>query len=144
MRTMSNEPKVLVEIEESYAIVLGFPTASTTLKKGQSVKLGTDGQVSAVAASTDLPLGIVSSAYQGNDKGNVRVYTPFVALLTNAISDGVTATGAELAATGVDANGLPKYKAAAAGDWVSGLAVKGGSVDASISVGVLRVPYKKA
>jgi len=140
MRTISNEPKVLMEIEESYALVIGFPTAETTFKAGQMCKLNNDGTVGHITASTQRPLGVIASAWTKTDKGNVRVFTPFVVIYSNAIADGIIDEGDLLANSGVDTAGLPKFKKGVTGDFISGVALKGGATTTSIQVGVLRVP----
>jgi hypothetical protein len=142
MRTLEDEPKVLIEIEESWAIVLGFPTPDNTIARGQLVKLNADGTVSKCAATTDRPIGHVASAYKGTDAGNVRVMTHFVAHYTNAYSDGVTDEGQLVACSGVHTDGTPKFKVAATGDFAIGMVTKGGANATGISVGLLRMAQK--
>lgn len=138
MRVISDEPKVQVEYEESYALVIGFPTDVTDFKKGQSCALKTDGSVERITDGTKRPLGVIVSAFQGTDKGNVRVLTQFGAILSNAIASGTVDEGDLVAYAGEDSAGLPKYKKAVAGDYVSGQALRGGATTTSIQVGILR------
>lgn len=130
----------LMILEESYAFSMGFPTASTTLKAGQLVKLNADGSVSPIAATTDVVLGVVASAWQKVDNGTVRVVVPFSTVFDGAIADGVLAAADQVACSGVDANGLPKFKKAVAGDIVSGIVLIGAASGGGARVGLLRVP----
>lgn len=142
MYTDKNSTAAVCTREENEPIVLGFPCA-TELKQGTIVKLATDGTVAAVTAVTDRPLGRVTSGWDGNDAGQVRVLTPFSAEV-RGLADGTVAIGAELAALSFDGTAnLQNYKAAVATNWVSAIALSGGADNAEIVVGVLRVPYYK-
>lgn len=139
MYTDSNTPKGYMILEEDRPIVRGFPSL-VELECGQLVKLKTDGTLDA-AGLTDFPLGVVTSDWKKTDD-TVRVLTPFSTII-RAKSDGITATGAHVAANGMTGN-RQKYKTAVATNWVSGIVLSGGADTADIIVGVLRVPYLKA
>lgn len=125
--TVGGTTKRKMEMQESYMLVIGFPTVSTTLKEGQHVKLANDGTVSAVSATTDKSIGFVVSAYTGNDAGSVKVATPFVAVVRGQ-ANGTLDEGDEVATSGYDGtNDVAIYKKAVAGDYIVGVVLTGGS-----------------
>lgn len=145
--TLGTEKRRVFFIEESYAIVMGFPIGTSgipavkaTLHKGQTVTLTSTGTV-LPAASTDFPIGTVVSTYEGNDDNNVRVATPFVNVVRAKVGSNINA-GVLVAYDSWDStNDVPVYKAAGVGDYVSGVVVTGGLANSTeIRVGILRVP----
>lgn len=137
--TIGSDTTRNIEREESYVIVIGFPY-SGTLYANQLVKLGTDGVVVAVAASTDRVLGRIVSAWTGTD-ATVRVAVPFEAHV-HGLSNGTVDESNLLACTGFDtASKRPIFKVAAAGDCVSAIALTGATTGLDINVGILRQPY---
>jgi hypothetical protein len=142
--TLGDSSQVVIEIQESGAIVIGFPTSDDTIIVGSICKLANTGIVSAVAAVTDAPIGVCVSAYKGNDAGNVRIMTPFVAI-EYCETDGTVAIGGQVAASGMNTAGdRQKMKAAVATNWVSGIALEGATTGNIIRVGILRTPFLKA
>ena len=124
--------------EESYSIN-HKATAGTDLKRGVIVKFNA-GKVEAVAASTDVAYGIVIVGGKANEL--VTVQTQFNAI-QNALSDGALTAGDKVAATGWDATAeTMKYKKAAAGDTVVGVALATVATATAVQVGVLRTFIK--
>lgn len=143
--TIGTEVRRPIFKEESYALVHGFPIAITgspaapvDIKMYQPVKLNSDGSVQP-ATATDWPLGIVVSIYEGNDKGKVRVMTPFMAIVRGKATGNLNA-GVQVAYDGFDtADGVHKYKAATTSDFVVGITVSGESTGGTeLKVGILR------
>ncbi|MCB9047609.1 MAG: hypothetical protein H6550_15860 [Chitinophagales bacterium] len=129
--------------ENSYAICIGFPYTSGTFAKNMMVKLNSNGTVSPVAAVTDRPLGRVSSDWDGNNEDHVRVIVPFIAEHT-AYADGDIDENEFLSCSGYDTtSGLPKYKVATVGDWVSAVCKSGASDTTTTGrVGILYQPFQ--
>lgn len=138
--SIQNAPVTLQKFVESHGLFLTL-LAAAALKPGQLVNISGDNTVAAVDAGTDFPVGIISvGATAAGEK---------VTVLTNLNSDLKAIAGAALAAgalvkpTGaVDANGRPTYVAAAVGDFVGAVVIKGGALNAEIRVGILRAPVK--
>jgi len=141
------------ESREEMGIDFGFTASSSYISAGSNpgdiVKLGTDGTVSLVAASTDYPIGIVVvPKVQRNAVNRVTVATPFQAVIRANIAGAINA-GTHLAATGhataADGTVLTTYAAASSGDWVTAIMIKTTSGASEVTnVGYLRTPYKKA
>lgn len=134
-------------LEESYCLVVGFPTDATDLAPGNLVQLLTTGKVARISAASQRPLGYVVSSWQKNDDGNVRVSTPFVACADNQNAAAEYTAGIELAATGsVDINGVQvtAYTQATSGQVVSAISLTPSTgANTPIAVGILRAPYIK-
>jgi len=130
--------------EESYVLSIGFtPATGQTFYQNMMVKLVNDGTVTPATAVTDRVLGRVVSNYQITDP-TVRVAVPFESVI-RVYSDAGIDEGTELSYSGWDAtSGLPKYKTATTGDWVSAIALDAAEDTTTAGyVGVLRCGYKK-
>lgn len=149
MHTLGDTTRRQVKREESWGIAIGFPISGSNViadfTANMMVKLNNDGTVSPVAATTDLPLGRLTSTFQDTDAGCVRVEVPFTAHMY-AKANGTLDEGQLAACSGFDAtNGIPIYKAAASGDWASAIVLVGGATTTiNNEVGILRVPIKVA
>lgn len=141
--TIGNSSKTVVFFEDSKGIGYTFPAAAA-LPKGVPVKLGTDGRVSAVAAATDIPIGMISTGSKDADE-TVTVLTAFVAVVKGKASGAGVDAGVEVAATALDAaDDLVDYAVAAATHRVSGVVLEGGADGEEILVGLFGQAYVKS
>ena len=145
MRTVGTQTKRIIRLEESYSLNLGY-TGGAKMPKGTIVKLvaATD-KVVAVAAVTDIPFGVLTVACKG-DGEQCTVTVPFVMQL-EAVAGAAVARGARVAAQAMTAENVNvdmpmRYITAAAGSYVSGIALTAAAADGDvITVGVYRTPY---
>lgn len=137
MYTIGTTPKTICKLEESYSLNIGV-VADAVLQRGAMVKLNTDGTVSAIAAVTDKPFGMVTA---GNKAANeeVTVQTEFNAVVRCA-ADGAVVTADKLSASGIQTTGekLSKFKKSVATNVVSGIALSDAADGESVMVGILR------
>lgn len=135
-------PPAIAAIEESYAINHAF-VCDEVLPKGTAVKLLPTGKVAKTEAASDTPIGYVTVANKAAEE-KVTVATTFLAVL-NVTADGAVAVGDPVYGSGThtDGNGVktPQYKVAVDGDNVTGVALTAGADNATIGVGIFRVPY---
>lgn len=116
-------------------------TTATPIREGQEVYISATGQVLPRTDGTQFPIGTVSVG-----KGVGPMVT--VATIFNRDLNGVAGTAAIAAGTLVRQNATlgtedePEYVAAAAGDYVLGVALAAASPGGPIRVGVLRSPFK--
>lgn len=122
-----------------------FPVGTgVKLEKGETVKLNSDGTVSAVTAATDVVLGTVVVGTAGIQETQVTVQTVFRSVV-RAFADGAVTAGAVVAATGtatVSAVKLPAFAAAVTTNYAAGIALKSGADDTEISVGLFYNPFR--
>jgi hypothetical protein len=117
---------------------------AAALPKGAIVKLGTNGKVSAVAAATDQPLGMVTTGSKAADE-DVTVLTPFIAVVKGKASGAGCDAGVEVAAEALDGtDDLMDYAVAAATNRVVGVVIEGGADGEEIWVGLYGHNYIKA
>lgn len=137
MYTLGTTPKTICKLEESYSLNIGV-VADAVLQRGAIVKLNADGTVSAIAAVTDKPFGMVTA---GNLKADeeVTVQTEFNAVV-RCTADGTIVTAEQLSASGISATGekLTKFKKSVATNVVSGIALSDAADGESVMVGILR------
>ena len=116
--------------------------AAAALPENAIVKLNTStGKVEAIAASTDVPLGVTVMAAKEADS-MVTVDTPYSRIVRAKATNATIALGAEISASSVSSE-FTLVKAAAADDFVVGVALEGADANAEIWVGILYSPYKK-
>lgn len=137
MNTLGTNPSVKVSKEESYAIAHSF-SCDAIVKKGQLVKLKSNGDVTPVTAATDIPVGVVVVGNAAVDT-DVTVQTIFSAIMT-ALADGTVDEGNTLACTGHTTN-VPKFAVGVTTSVISAIALTGATTGLAITVGVLRTPY---
>lgn len=109
---------------------------------GTPVKLGSDSKV-VVAAATDAIFGLVyvKKHTQHNGKNGVGVSVNFKAQIKGVASGAVTC-GTEVTTDGVTSEAV-KYKTAATGDKVVGIALATAADTADVIVGCFTQHYKK-
>lgn len=143
MDTLGTTSKTTVKLAEAYSINKGF-VATGVLRRGQVVKLNPNGEVIAIAAPTDRPLGVVVA---GNRTAGdeVTVQTEFNAVI-RASADGAVVTTNEVSCTGVSETGdlLSEFAVSAAGNVISGIALSDAADAEDVWVGILRVSSVKA
>lgn len=137
MYTIGTTPTTVCKLEESYSLNIGV-VADAVLQRGAIVKLNADGTVSAIAAVTDKPFGMVTAGNLEADT-QVTVQTEFSAVVRCA-ADGAITTGNKLACSGANTTGekLSKFKVAVATNVVSGIALSDAADTESVMVGILR------
>lgn len=113
----------------------------TALKEGQEVYVSASGQVQARTLGTQFPIGTV---VVGKGIGpQVTVSTIFNRDLNGVAGGAAVAAGAFVKQDAtLGANNEPVYVAAAAGDYVLGVALTAANAAGAIRVGVLRSPFK--
>lgn len=133
--------KVVVSLEESYAICIGDLACDAQLNKGAIVVLKRDGTgVTPALYATDKPFGMVTV---GNRiaTGVVTVQTKLMAVV-RGISQQTMVVGNELAANGYNATtGQTIYKKAVQGDYIVGIALSAVTGVGDVQVGLYRQPY---
>lgn len=140
MNTLGNIKGTKITKEESYAITHSF-VCDTKVENGVMVKLKADGEVTPVTSDADQPLGMVTVGNKAADE-KVTVITPFAAVVTGE-ADGAVTTGQQVAQTGINTAGTnAKFKTAAAGKYVSGIALSTAVTGAEVIVGIVRLTYK--
>jgi len=125
--------------QEDKSLDIGFD-CDAKLEKGAIVKLSSDGDVDAIAAATDLPLGVVSV---GNSAAGEKltVKTGFVAVSKVIIDTDDVVIGDKLSFTAWDAtNKLTKVKKSLTTNYISAIALTAGGDTDEIMVGILRTP----
>jgi hypothetical protein len=123
---------------EDGCITLGL-NAKTAVEKTAVVKIDTAGEVEHVAAATDFPFGTVEVAAKAGE--TATIITPFVQI-QKAIASGNVAIGARLAISGFNTSAkLPTGIVAVTTNFVSAVALSGGTNGQEITIGILRTPY---
>jgi len=116
------------------------------LKNGTIVKLGGDGKVTKVAASTDRPFGIVMVGNTAIDE-KVTVKTTIKAEILATVAVGETVNEGDLIAItdgACDAT-VPTYSKVAPAtfeDWVYGIALTPGAAGATVKIGLIHGIYQ--
>jgi hypothetical protein len=126
-------------MKDNSNLAIGF-LANEELKEGTVVKLVAEDSVEAVAAATDVPLGIVISSQLKADGTTWRcvIQTPFQAIVRGKASGAVTA-GDNISAVSFDAvDELQLYKAAGAGEVAIGRAFYDAADTDQVFVGIFR------
>jgi len=101
------------------------------------------------AVAGEIPFGVVYKSNIPNDPYNGQ-YENFVTVgeysqnHSRGVASGALTVGLELAQNGVDANGEPLYKAAAAAEWVSAIALTDAADTDEVFVALKVAPYLKA
>ncbi len=140
MNTLTQTPNTKITKSESYAIHHSFD-CDAIVKAGQLVKLKANGDVTPIAALTDLPIGLVVVGTKVIN-APVTVVTQFAAIMV-AEGSGVIAVGAELVAGAPVAN-VQRYTTATFEQAVSAIALSAGTNAGDvITIGVLRSFYRK-
>lgn len=139
--TISIEKENVTPLVESYSLNTSF-VCDAIVATGAIVKLKTNGEVTPVAASTDVTFGVVVC---GNKEigQKVTVQTNFSAVVIGKASAAV-AVNDEVAVTGYDnVLALGTYAPAANGDYMTGVALSAGALNARVRIGIYRQPVKK-
>lgn len=142
MQPFGNTTHKILSKEESWSINEGYE-GGAAMPEGTIVKFdAVAGQMVPVAATTDKPFGITSTACKGAGE-RVTVHSQFVAV-ARAKASGTVAVGDQLAAKQIDggAEKLTQYKKAVTGDYVAAEALVGNTTGNDIWVGVYRVFVK--
>ena len=129
------------------ALTLTFTNGSAgELKQGQSVNIKGSSNYTVElrdSGTADFPAGIVIRGGIVGEK--VSVLTPYIAVKKVHAKGGTINAGAFVKTNGVfNADGLEEVVAAASGDYVTEVVIKGGAVDTVLEVGVLNSPVRIA
>lgn len=135
---LSNASAHVHPLVESYALFIGFPPNTTTLKKGTSVKLLATGKVAAVTSPLDHILGTVTVGSDDLTK-NVTVLTNF-SMHKVAQAGANIAPGQRVCITGHNADGQPIVVPATERFYAYGMCIKGGASGGDVHIGVFRTP----
>ena len=136
MNTLGTTPKTVCRTTETHSINRGF-VAKAVFSRGAIVKLDAEGEVVAITAATDTPLGMVVAGNRAAGE-EVTVQTQFNALVVCKPTADVV-IGAEVSATGLSDEGITSIVTATAGAYSVGVALEAGSADDYVLVGTYRV-----
>lgn len=139
--SIQNAVKIALRNLRGDALHISFTNGSTSeLKAGQEVLLKADGTVEARTSGTGKPFGIVYIG--GLADARVTVRTTFTAEL-NGIATEVIVPGDLLVPDGdPDANGIPKYKKGATGNFSMAIALTNGALNGAVKVGIVDGYFK--
>lgn len=130
--------------KEQYGIITDSRYCAAALEKGETVKLNSDGTISAVAAVTDTPHGTVKVGNKGDADKLVTVQTPFRAIVRGQANGAVTC-GEKVSAAGTVTNAagekVTDYKTSVATNMVIGQALTTAADNAEVMVGLYFSPY---
>lgn len=134
--------KAIISRKNDYLVnVTGFCAAA--IKEGETVKLNSDGTISAVTAVTDIPFGTVVVGNNGDVNARVTVMTNFKAIVRGQANGGITC-GVRVSALASVVSGtetLTDYKTSVATNTVIGQALNTALDNAMVVVGLYYTPY---
>lgn len=139
MNTLSSTTRNRIPYWNDKLNTLAFPVAAdAVLPVGAPVKLNSSGEAVAIAAATDIIAGIVIVPSSESNSYEVTILTKFRAVIIAQAAGGTLATGAQVAASGLDATTkLGTYVAYVAGtNQLAGQVLKGAASGAEITVGI--------
>ncbi len=132
--------KTLFKHENHTGVILSLTASGSALVPGQEVYISADLSVSK-RTGAQFPAGVVTVG--GADGKYVSVYTPFSRTIQAHSKGGTINFGTFVKPNGtVNADGMPEYVAAVAGDYASALVIDGGNVDTEIMIGILTAPFQ--
>lgn len=119
-----------------------FPCDATDLVPGVPLKLLSTGKVAAIAAATEVPIGIYNNANKEYLPGDdVTVLTHFLAICYAQANTAIT-TGDLLSCVGFDAT-TKRGDYDNAGAIVSAVCLVGAADNAEITIGIFRCPFPR-
>jgi hypothetical protein len=139
--SIQNAPKTKKKYYEPHSLDLTLRNGSGgDLIDGQEVFLSAANTVNKRTGGAQYPVGTVKI---GGENGKlVTVATSFVCDMKGIATGGNIATGAFVRQNGtLNAEALPQYVVAAAGEFATGVVIAGANSGLEIRVGVLRVPF---
>ena len=135
--------KAIIKRKNDYLVNVSALCAAA-LVEGETVKLNTDGTISAVTAVTDIPFGTVVVGNGGDVTKLVTVKTNFKAIVRGQANAAIT-TGQRVAAlatvTSAGGEKLTDYKTAVTTNYVIGQALTTAADDGEVEVGLYYNPF---